>query len=114
MTNKDAEQPGDDILLIPVFTIEVRPDRWGWLRYAQAEKAAAGRSASLREPAALMVRREISGCDQMAAMVLASVLCNATSVTIYGRGPGMAQLTRSLRQAIAHERAWRNPSGASR
>jgi hypothetical protein len=107
MYNEDAEQPGGDILIIPVLTIEVTPDEQGWLQCDEAVRAIAGSGPNLAGPAAVLVRGELAGCGQPAAAMLAAVLYKASAITVYGRGHGVAEFLSYLRNAIAQERAWR-------
>ncbi|MEU7742004.1 hypothetical protein [Nonomuraea sp. NPDC049158] len=107
MSNEDVGQPGENILLVPVLTVEVTPDERGWLHYIEASIAIAGAGPNIGGPAALVVQGKLMGCDESAAGVLALMLHDATSITIYGSGPGMPQLLDCLRRAIAQERAWR-------
>lgn len=107
MNNNNAEQPGGDILLVPVLTIDVTPDEHGWLHHKEASIAIAGAGPNLGGPAALVVQGKLTGCDESAAGVLALMLYSATSITIYGSGHGIPQLLDGLRRAITQERAWR-------
>lgn len=107
MNNDDAEQPGESIMVLAVYTIEVSPDQRGWLSREQAEITLHTSSiAAAGQVAALTVRSTLNGCDPGAAVALASVLRQAASVTIYGHGRGIPHLVTYLRSAIAQERAW--------
>jgi hypothetical protein len=107
MHNEDVEQPGENIMVLAVYTIEVSPNQRGWLTREQAETALRDSGiAAASQAAALIVRGTVRGCDPGAAVALASVLRQAASVTIYGSGRGIVQLVGYLRTAIARERAW--------
>ncbi|MER7363605.1 hypothetical protein [Nonomuraea wenchangensis] len=106
MNNEDTEQPGG-ITVLAVHTIEVSPDRSGWLNREQVEKAARGANITAAgQAAALIVRGTLNGCDPQSAVDLASLLRQAASVTIYGNGRGIPYLVSYLRSAIAQERKW--------
>lgn len=107
MNNEDADRLGENIPLIPVLTLEVAPDERGWISYDDALKAVVGSGPNIGGPAAVFVCGELSGCAQNAAMMLATTLAGATSITIYGRGHGISQFTTALRSAITQERQWR-------
>lgn len=107
MHNEDAGLVGENILLVPVLTLEVAADEHGWLRYEEASIAIAGTGPNIGGPAALFIKGKLMGCDESAAGTLALMLHSATSITIYGSGPGMSQLLDCLRRAIAQERKWR-------
>ncbi|MEU4225833.1 hypothetical protein AB0F17_16185 [Nonomuraea sp. NPDC026600] len=107
MSNADAEQSGENIMVLAVHTIEVSPDQHGWLNREQTEKALrTSNVAAAGQAAALMVHGTLKGCAPDAAMALASVLRQADSVTIYGHGCCIPHLVTYLRSAIARERAW--------
>lgn len=105
--NKDADRPDGNVTVLAAHALEVTPDRRGWLNRRQADRAVRGATAAAAgQPAAIIVRGTLHGCDHTAVMVLASILSQATNITVYGNGRGIPRLAAHLRSAIAQERAW--------
>lgn len=96
-----------NIQIVAIKTIEVSVDGRGWLTTDQVESGLAGvNPGPAGDPAAVFVHGLLHGTDMQAAHTLASVLYDASNITLYAHGTGVSSLAAYLRTCIAYERNW--------